>query len=46
MSIKINQVLFNGKCVDVVIENDMISRIAPVIEGSFDCVIDGKNGAE
>ena len=43
MSIKINQVLFNGKCVDVAIENDMISKIAPVIDGSFDCVIDGKN---
>ena len=43
MSIKISQVLFNGKCVDAVIENDMISRIAPVIDGSFDCVIDGKN---
>ena len=43
MSIKISQVLFNGNIVDVAIENDRISRIAPVIEGRFDTVIDGYN---
>ncbi|MBR2356662.1 MAG: amidohydrolase, partial [Lentisphaeria bacterium] len=41
MSIKISQVLFNGNIVDVAIENDRISRIAPVIEGRFDSVING-----
>ena len=43
MSIKISQVLFNGNIVDVAIENDRISRIAPVIEGRFDNVINGRS---
>ena len=43
MSIKISQVFWDGKCVDVVIENDSIAQIAPQVEGDFDIVIDGKN---
>ena len=43
MNIKISQVLFNNKIVDVAIENDRIREIAPQIEGSFDAIIDGHN---
>lgn len=43
MDIKISQVLFNDSIVDVAIKNDRISRIAPVIAGEFDTIIDGKN---
>ena len=43
MSIKIEQVRLNNDIVDVAIQGNMIAGIAPVIDGSFDTVIDGRN---
>jgi len=43
MSIKIEQVLWNGNIVDVAIEGNIIAGIAPAIPGNFDTVIDGRN---
>lgn len=43
MSIKIEQVLWNGNIVDVAIEGNIIAGIAPAIPGNFDTIIDGRN---
>ena len=43
MNIKIEQVLFNNRIVDVAIENDSVKTIAPRIPGEFDKVIDGRH---
>ena len=42
MSIKIEQVQWNGQIVDATIEGNRIKRIAPVVNGNFDTIIDGR----